>query len=422
MNLLIRNARIIATESKHHNTVKDISIVNGKIEKIGNNLKNISKTKELDIKGLHISAGWVDLNAFFAEPGLEHKETIESGCKAAAAGGFTHVCVMPNTQPVVQTKSLVEYVRKRASDSVVEVHPIGAFTHNNEGKELAELYDMYSGGAVAFSDGLKPSPSAGTVERGLLYIKAFDGLLMLHPEDKSISKNGVMNEGITSTLLGLPALPALAEELSVARELYLLDYTASRLHLLDISLKKSVELIKAAKKKGLRITSSVNAHQLWFKDTAVGDYDTAYKVNPPFRTQEDIQGIINGIEDGTVDTITSQHQPQDEECKKLEFDKADFGIVGLESSYAAANTILGKRVPVEKIVDLFATNARKLLKLPAAVIEEGAAADITLFNPTHEWKFSVDDIQSKSRNTPFAGATFTGKVIGVINKNKLHLN
>ncbi len=421
MEILIRSARIHDTGSPHNNQVKDILIANGKIKKIGSRLQNTTKAREVKLDNLHVSLGWVDMNTFLADPGYEQKETIESGCRAAAFGGFTHICCLPNTAPVIQTKSQIEYVLGKALSNIVDVHPLGAVTQNCEGKDLAEMYDMYKAGAIAFTDGLKPSASAGLVERALLYVKAFGGLIINHPEDRSISKNGAMHEGVTSTRMGLPGAPALAEEVAVNRDIYVLEYTGSRLHFLGVSLKRSVDLIRAARKKGLKLTSSVNAYNLMLDETAVAGYNTNYKVNPHLRSKEDINALIKGIADGTIDTISSAHNPQDEECKKLEFDKADFGMLGLETCYAVANTALSGKVDTDKIVELLSNNARAILGLESK-IEEGAAADLTLFNPELKWTFEDSDIRSRSKNTPFVGQQFTGKAMGIINKGKLQLN
>lgn len=422
MNILIRAAKIIDTGSKHHQTVKDVFIQNGAIAKIGRNLSPSGKFKEMNYKGLHLSTGWVDLNSYFADPGFEQKETIETGCNAAAAGGFTHVCVMPNTQPAIHNKSMVEYVCSKANGKIVNVLPIGALTQNCEGKELAELYDMFHAGAIAFSDGLRPSTNAGLLERALDYVKAFDGIIFAHPEDKSISKNGVMHEGIAGTMLGLPLMPAFAEEIALSRDLLVLEYTQSRLHILDVSLKKSADLIRNAKKKQLNVTASVNAHHLFFTDEDISDYNTFLKVNPPFRSKEDIAALIKAIQDGTIDTITSQHTPHEEDCKKLEFDKADFGIVGLETSFAVANTVLKSKLNIEEIVQLFSINARKILKLKTLHIEEGNQADITIFDPNHVWTLSEKNIFSKSKNSPFIGRKLVGKPLGIVNNGQLFLS
>ncbi len=421
MDILIRSARIIDSGSKFHNQVRDILISNGKIKKIAAKLPNTSKAKEVKAGNLHVSLGWFDLNTFLADPGYEQKETIQSGCAAAAAGGFTHICCMPNTSPVIQTKSQVEYVLNKSASEMVSVHPIGALTHHCEGKDMTEMYDMHRAGAIAFSDGLRPSPSAGLVERVLLYVKAFGGLVMNHPEEKSISKNGAMHEGAVSVRMGLPGAPALAEEIAVNRDLYILEYTGSRLHFLDVSLARSVDMIRAAKKKKQQITASVNAYNLLLDETKVGDYDTNYKVNPHLRSSKDIEALIKGISDGTIDTITSAHQPQDEECKKLEFDKADYGMIGLETCFAVANTALKGKVNTEKLVEMMANNPRKIVGLSAA-ISEGVEADLTLFNPDLIWTFTEKDIRSFSKNTPFAGMKFIGKALGVIHKGQLQLN
>lgn len=421
MEIILRSVRIVNTDSPFHLQVKDIHISNGKIKKIATRIDAPKNAKEIKQENLHVSLGFVCLNTFLADPGYEYKETIESGSAAAAAGGFTHICAMPNTQPVAQTKAQIEYVLRKSAGQAVSVHPVGALTNNCEGKELTEMYDMHHTGAIAFSDGLHASPPAGLVERAMLYAKAFDGLIMLHPEDKSISKNGVMHEGVTSTKLGLPAAPAIAEEIAVNRDLYVLEYTQSRLHFLDISLKRSVELIRAAKKKGLKVTCSANAYNLLLDETSVGNYQTNYKVNSHLRSREDIAALTKGIADGTIDTITSAHQPHEEDGKKLEFDKAEFGMIGLESCFAVANTALQDKVEIAQTIKTLAENPRAILGIGGA-IAEGEPADLTLFNPTLEWIFEEKHIRSKSKNTPFVGYRFTGKVVGIIHNNQLQLN
>lgn len=421
MVILIRSARIIDTGSPHHKQVKDILIVDGKIIKIGVRLPKPARAKEIKADNLHVSLGWVDMNANLADPGFEQKETIETGCRAAAFGGFTHICCLPNTAPVTQTKAQIEYILGKAEKEMVAVHPLGAVTLNCDGKDLAEMYDMHQAGAIAFTDGLKPGSNAGLVERALLYVKAFGGLIINHPEDKSVSKNGAMNEGTVSTRMGLPGAPAVAEEIAVNRDIYVLEYTGSRLHFLGVSLKRSVDLIRAAKRRGLQLTASANAYNLMLDENTVTGYNTNYKVNPHLRTKEDINALVKGISDGTIDTLCSAHNPQDEECKKLEFDKADFGMIGLETCYAVANTALQGKVDTETLVQLLAANPRKILGLGGS-IKEGSNADFTLFNPALKWTFAETDIQSRSKNTPFVGVSLVGKALGVINKGKLQLN
>lgn len=419
MDILIRAARIVDTGSPFHNQVKDLLIRKGIIEKIGSKLPLPPKTKEVRFSNLHVSNGWVDMNARFGEPGLEQKETLETGMQAARQGGYTHVCLMPNTQPVVQTKAQIDFIKSACNGKAVNLLPVGALTLNNEGKELAELLDMHHAGAVAFSDGLVPSPPAGVVERALQYLTAVGALLLLHPEDKSISKNGVMHEGITGTLLGLPGMPAEAETIAVNRDLFVLEYTNGRLHFLDISLKKSAEMIKAAKKKGLRVSCSVNAANLLLDDKSVGSYDTHCKVNPPLRPKEETQGLLKAISEGVIDTVTSAHQPQEEDCKKLEFDKADFGMIGLETAFAAASTALEGKIDTTQLIDLFTTNARTLLGLNKG-IQEGGQADLTLFDPGLQWTFTTGHIRSKSKNTPFVGQSFKGKALATYVKGIYH--
>jgi dihydroorotase len=422
MDIIIRSARVIHPGSKYHNKVVDILISNGKIKKIAAKITDAPRAKEVSAKNLHVSLGWVDMNANFYDPGYEQKETVESGCAAAAAGGFTHVCVMPVTAPVTQNKAQIDYLLNKSADNIVSVHPVGALTHDLSGHDLADMYDMHTAGAVAFSDGLRASPSAGMIERALLYVKAFDGLVMVHPEDKSISKNGMMNEGIISTRLGLPGAPALAEEIAVSRDLYLLEYTQSKLHLLDISVKGSVALIRAAKRKKIKLSASVNAYNLLLDESAVGQYDSLAKLNPHLRTKDDINALIKGIEDGTIDTITSQHNPQDEDCKRLEFDKADYGMIGLETSYAVSNTALAGKVDTTKMVELLSLNARRILGLPLTGIGEGEDADLTIFDTDMKWTFTEKDIRSRSKNTPFVGRDLTGKALGIIHKDKISLS
>ncbi len=422
MDIIIRSARVIHPGSKYHNKVVDILISNGKIKKIAAKITDAPKAKEVSSKNLHVSLGWVDMNANFYDPGFEHKETVESGCRAAAFGGYTHVCVMPVTAPVTQNKAQIDYLLNKSADNIVSVHPVGALTHDLAGHDLADMYDMHNAGAVAFCDGLRASPSAGMIERALLYVRAFDGLVMVHPEDKSVSQTGMMNEGIVSTRLGLPGAPALAEEIAVSRDLYLLEYTESKLHILDISVKGSVALIRAAKKKKTKLSASVNAYNLLLDETAVGLYDTNAKLNPHLRSKDDINALVKGIQDGTIDTITSQHNPQDEECKRLEFDKADFGMIGLETCYAVSNTALTGKADAGKMVELLSLNARRILGLPVSDIAEGENADLTLFDPDMKWTFTENDIRSRSKNTPFIGRELTGKAICIIHKDKIALS
>jgi dihydroorotase len=389
---------------------------------IGQHLISESGTVIVDVPHLCVSPGWVDMHAYFFDPGHEQKETVSTGLDAAAHGGYTHVCVMPYPDQHITSKAQIEYLLHKAKGHVSNILPIGALTAGVQGKDIADVYDLYLSGAVGFSDGTMPIPSAGMLERGMLYLKAFEGLMMLHAEEHSIAVNGQMHEGLTSTQLGLASMPAHAEELAVSTALYLHEYTESRLHILDVSIAASVDLLRAAKAESTLLTASVNAHHLLLTDTAVGDYDTLAKVNPPLRSQTDIAALIAGIKQGVIDTITSQHTPHELDAKRVEFDRAAFGMIGLETCYAIANTVLRDKLDVTEIVALFATRARQILQLPDASIVVGADADMTLFDPTREWIFESKDIRSLAHNTPFLGTRFTGKPIGIINNNKMYLN
>jgi len=420
MNLLIKNARVIDPNSPFNSQSADIFIENGTIKKIGKDL-SVKANREISIDGLCVSPGWVDMFANFADPGYEYKESIESGCKAAAAGGFTDVVVIPNTKPVIDTKSQVEYVVQKSRSLPVSVHPIGAVTRNAEGKELAEMYDMKTSGAIAFGDGINCIQSAGLLVKALQYVKAFDGMIIQLPDDKSINPHGLMHEGIVSTQIGLPGKPAMAEELIVARDIKLAGYAESKLHFTGISSKKSLEYIERGKKARINISCSVTPYHLFFTDEDLKEYDSNLKVNPPLRSAEDRDAIKKAVEEGTIDCMATHHMPHEADSKETEFEYAKNGMTGLETAYAVLKTC----IPVlkeERCVELLSTNPRKLLKLNAATIKENEKACLTLFSPNAEWVYERNNIQSKSKNSPFTGKKFTGKVIGIINKDQVHLN
>jgi dihydroorotase len=421
MNILIKQARIIDSASPYNGKTMDVLIENGIITAVKSKISTDKNTKIIEGAGLHISNGWMDMQVNFCDPGFEHKEDLHSGIKAAAAGGFTAVAVTSGTNPPTHSKAQVQYIKNNTSDAITDVYPIGTATQNREGKEISEMYDMKEAGAVAFSDDKSVISNAGTLMRALLYSKNFDGLVITHCEDKSISHEGQMNEGEVSTKLGLKGMPALAEELMITRNIFLAEYTDAPLHIANISTKRSMDLIREAKSKGLKITASVNAYNLALDDTLLEGFDSNYKLNPPLRTKADTEALKKGIADGTIDAITSDHRPQDIESKDVEFDQASNGMIGLESAFGLINTNKGK-LKLENIIDALSKKPRSILKLKELVIKEGQPANLTIFNPELEWKFEKKHIQSRSANTSLIGTEFKGKVIGIINNKQVQMN
>lgn len=416
MKIIIREAKIIDSKSPFHNQVVDVKINDGILEKIGNNLSPSDDYEEIKQSNLHLSQGWFDSSVSFGEPGFEDRETIANGLNVAAKSGFTAVALQPNSAPILDNQSQILFVKQKANDTATDLFPIGALTKNSEGTDLAELYDMKNAGAIAFGDYGKSLSNANLLKIGLQYVQDFDGLVIAFCQDEKIKGSGVVNEGIVSTRLGLKGIPNLAEELIVARNLFLLEYTGGKLHIPTISTAKSVELIRNAKAKGLKVTCSVAVHNLVLTDEKLEGFDTRFKVAPPLRTDNDRIALISGILDDTIDTITSDHNPMDIEHKKMEFDLAKNGTIGLESAFGALLTAL----PLEKIVEKF-TSSSSIFNLSQSEIAEGNKANITLFTTDTEWIFTKEHILSKSKNSAFLGTKMKGKVIGIYNNNKLVL-
>ncbi|QZK89908.1 dihydroorotase [Flavobacterium sp. CHNK8] len=416
MKLIIRDAKIIDPKSSFHNTISDLLIVDGYIQEIGTNLENPDKIQEIKLDNLHLSQGWFDSSVSLGEPGFEDRETILNGLQVAAKSGFTSIALQPNSYPVIDNQSQIHFVKSKATQTATQLYPIGAMTKDSAGKDIAELYDMKNAGAVAFGDYNKSTENANLLKIALQYVQDFDGLIIAFSQDEHIKGNGVANEGIVSTQLGLKGIPNLAEEIHTARNLYLLEYTGGKLHLPTLSTEKSIALVKAAKSKGLQVSCSVAVHHLVLTDEKLQEFDTRFKVSPPLRTESDRQALLNGVLDGTIDMITTDHNPIDIEHKKMEFDGAKNGTIGLESCFGALMTVLPLEVVIEKL-----TSGKRTFGIPEEIIAKGAKANLTLFNPNFKSVFSKSSILSKSKNSAFLGTELNGKVYGIINQNQLIL-
>lgn len=418
MKLLIKQAQVIAPSSPLNGKKQDILIENGKITRIADSVTG-QVDQVISEEGICVSPGWMDIFADFADPGQEYRETIETGARAAAAGGFTDVMLIPNTSPVTDTKAQADYLVQKGKQTPVNIHPIAAITRKTEGKDLAEMYDMHQAGAIAFGDGINPVQRAGLLLKALQYVKTIDGTVIQLPDDNSIGANGLMNEGIVSTRMGLPGKPIVAEELMVARDIKLARYTESRLHFTGISSPKSLEYIKRGKEGGIQISCSITPYQAFFCDEDLAGYNTHLKLNPPLRTRNDMLAIRQALLDGSVDCIASHHLPQHWDGKACEFEYARYGMISLETMFAVVTTI---GLDPQTFVQMQAVNARRLFGLPVPEIAEGADACLTIFAPAAAFTPDEKDIRSKSKNSPFTGMPLKGKVIGIVNKAQVHLN
>lgn len=417
MNTIIRSAKIIDSKSPFHNKTVDILIVDGCITKIGTTLPNLENYQEIQLDNLHVSTGWFDSSVSLGEPGFEDRETIENGLQVAAKSGFTGIALQPNSFPVIDNQSQVHFVKSKSQGAATELFPIGALTKGSEGKDMAELFDMKNAGAIAFGDYNRSLDNANLLKIALQYTQDFDGLVIAFSQDEKIKGNGVANEGIVSTRLGLKGIPNLAEELQVARNLFLLEYTGGKLHIPTISTSKSVALIQEGKAKGLQVSCSVAVHQLVLNDEKLEEFDTRFKVSPPLRSEADRLALIEGVKNGTIDMITSDHNPIDIEHKKMDFDTAKSGTIGLESAFSALMTVL----PVEMVIEKL-TAARITFGIESPSITEGAKANLSLFNPEGKSTFTSEAIRSKSKNSAFIGSQQKGKVYGIVNQKQLILN
>lgn len=418
MNLLVKGITVADPNSEFNQKKCDVRIENGKIAAIEKQLSPLKNETVFEAKGAVLSPGFFDLNCMIGDPGLETKEDLQSGTAAARAGGFTGIAVLPTTKPVVQSKGEVEYILNRAKHNLVDVFPIGAISHDLEGKELAELFDMKNAGAVAFSDGSKAISDDGFMSRALQYALGFGGLLMVYPENKSIAGKAQVNESKNNVLLGMKGIPALAEEMQIARDIYLATYHNAPIHISQISTAGSVALIKRAKKDGVKITCDVAAHQLVFTEDLLNDFDSNYKVKPPLRGKNDVKALLAGLKDGTIDAITSQHRPHEIEFKDVEFEIASYGIIALQT---VLPLLVKAGLDENLIVEKLAINPRKLLQLEVPVIAQGADANFVVYQLQQEWEYNLQNNRSKSANSPLLGKTLKGKVQLVYNHKQFEM-
>jgi dihydroorotase len=414
MKILLQSPRLLHRGSPFHNKEKNVLLQNGRILEIGD--KNYSADRIIKAEGMLLSIGWFDLGAFVGDPGLEHKEDIESLAKSAIAGGFTEVAILPNTQPVVQTKNEISYITSGNANRLLQLHPMAAVTKNNKGEELTEMIDLHEAGAIAFTDGLKPVWHTDVFYKALQYLQKFEGVLIDHAEDQWLNMFGQMHEGLQSTLLGMKGMPRIAEEIAISRNIELLAYAGGRLHLSKISTARSVDMIRNAKKKHA-ITCDIASYQTLFTDEMLKDFDTNYKVNPPLRERADNDALLKALKDGTIDIICSGHLPQDEESKKLEFDLADVGITSLQT-VGANLTTLAEEIDWEQLIEKITINPRKLLNIEMPTLEPEAKANLTLFDPSKNWMLDERTNFSKAKNSPWLGTKLTGKAVAVFNNAK----
>jgi dihydroorotase len=417
MSILIKQAKVICPSSQWHNHIVDILIEGGYITEIKKNIKITSSIKIIEAEGLHVSTGWLDMQAVSGDPGFEHIENLETLIESAASGGFTGICVHSNNNPQLHSKSQIDYILNTTKNKVVDVFPLGTVTQDAKGVDISEMNDMKLTGAIAFSDYKHSIAHAGVLMRALQYATNIDSLIITHCNDKTISAGGQMNESETSTALGLKGIPALAEEIMLERAISILEYTAAKIHIATISTKKSVELIKKAKSSGLKITCGVAAINLLLEDSCLKDFDTNYKLEPPLRTKKDIQALRLGIENKTIDVIVSDHSPQDTECKDLEFDLANVGIINLQTAFNCAFEAL-KEKNIEAIIANLSTNPRLILGLKNIEIKEKQEANLTLFTLHDNFILTQKNNTSKSKNSPFFDKKLSGKVLGIVNGTK----
>jgi dihydroorotase len=404
----------------------DLRIKDGKITEIASDLSQNENEELFDADGAYVSGGWMDMHVHFREPGYEHKETIETGCRSAMFGGFTEVACMPNTRPAIHTRDVVEFIKNKSEPQLVDVHPIGCVTKERKGKSIAEMADMKNGGAVAFSDDGDPVYNSQVMRVALEYTSMLGVPVINHEEDLDLSRPGHMHEGEVSARLGLEGTPSIAEEVMIARDVLLAGFTGGHIHVAHISTRKAVDLVRNAKADGIRVTTEVCTHHFDLTDEEIErrQFDTHAKMHPPLRTQDDVDAMIEGLADGTIDVICTDHAPHSVEEKEVEFIYAPNGIIGLDTAWSICVMRLLKPglLALPQILEKLVINPRKILNLDIPEIKQGNKANLTLFNTDEEWVYQADEVRSKSKNSPYIGDTLTGRAIAVYNKGRFAQN
>jgi dihydroorotase len=418
MDLLLKNGRVINPQTKIDENL-DILIIDGKIAEVKKNIEN-NNVENIDLTGKVVCPGFIDMHVHLREPGFEYKEDIESGSLAARHGGFTSICCMPNTNPVIDCEDTVRFIQHKSSNLLNDVFIIAAVTKQNEGKELAPFLELKEAGVIAFSDDAMPVASSEIQRRIMEYLSMFNGLFIQHCEDQTLTKGGVMNEGYTSTSLGMTGIPHIAEEIMVSRGIMLSEFTGSKYHIAHISTAKSVALVREAKSKGIKVTCEVAPHHFTLTDDAVRSFNTNTKMNPPLRTEKDIEALKTGLKDGTIDAIATDHAPHAIQEKDVEYVYAPFGIVGLETavSLAYSNLVTKNIITLPEMINKLSGNPRNILNLPLIRIEKGETANLTILDINKKWTVDINKLHSKSKNSPFGGYELQCKPAGVINNKR----
>jgi len=421
MQILLKGGRLVDPVSGRDESL-DFHILDGQIAKIGKDF-SVASAQVIDITGKIIAPGFLDMHVHLREPGYEYKETILSGCTAAAAGGFTGVCCMPNTDPPIDDESVIRFIQNKARvalSGLVEVFPVAAVTQGREGTRIAPFAELVAAGAVGFSDDGDPVHNAEIMRRALEYSAMFDRPILQHAQDLPMTSGGVMNEGFVATTLGLMGMPAVAEEAVVARDIGIAEFTSGQYHVQHVSTAGTVELIRQAKARKARVTCEATPHHFTLTEEAVRSFDTNAKMNPPLRTKEDAEAIRQGLKDGSVDVIATDHAPHSYDEKEVEFQNAPFGIVGLETSIGLTLTELFHKniLSLYEIVEKMAVNPRRIMRIPDIKIEEGEGANLTIFDPVAEWTVDTRLFRSRSRNSPFGDYRLKGRPFGVLNNGQ----